>query len=194
MLQALSAEPANKEIASRSHSQVVHSGVISNLPEPTPTLFTFTCNVTICVCFLIILIRIAGQDLSGPNRAFQCVLRLRFESLRVRSVRFAFRIAAFAGLRFKPRFVRCLAHGTVFRRPGAHSRAPVGSLPLRFAFRIAVLLRFGCVSATVTQNPAAFHDCGSNRCVSRFAFRGHLAPHCTAQVLVIRRGPKTHQR
>ena len=61
------------------------------------------------------------QKLSGPNRAFQCVLRSRFESLRVRSVRFAFRIAAFAGLRFKLRFVRFVRFKL---RSGGQGRTP----------------------------------------------------------------------
>ena len=47
----------------------------------------------------------AYDNLGGPGRASQCVLRPRFESLRLRSVRFASRTAAFAGVRFKSGFV-----------------------------------------------------------------------------------------
>ena len=97
-------------------------------------------------------------ELSCPNRACQCVLRLRFESLRVRSVRFAFRIAAFAGLRFKLRFVRFVRFKL---RSGGQGRAPepqfTASLCVsRFGSRcscvsVAFRLRFGNSYTTISR-------------------------------------------
>ena len=96
---------------------------------------------------------------------------MRFESLRVSSVRFAFRIAAFAGLRFKPRFVRCLARGAAFRRSGARSRSPVCS-PLcvsRFGSRCS------CVSSAFRQQ--------SHGTQLRFTVAVRIAAFCVSRPL-----------